>query len=325
MGTLVSCRPSASTSGPVRTKPFSSRATASPATRRVKAPSAPRSRIVAPMPKPVLLAQLSDLHVCDEWEGVEPVAQVERVVEAVRSLPNPLDAVVVTGDLTDDGSEESYRRVRLLLDRFDAPVHVLPGNHDDRRNLRDAFDLPGVGDEPINYSAAVGELRLVAFDSIVPGQDPGAYSPAQLGWLDAELRRHAGAPTVLALHHPPLPTGMPEWDAINLEPRERDALAEVVSRHSQLRAIVGGHLHRTAAGALAGCPVLSAPSACLQALPDFEDDDVDFVDPPGFASTSISTATSPRRRNCWDHRRWGREQRRRRKERHAQSLHSQKA
>jgi 3',5'-cyclic-AMP phosphodiesterase len=235
------------------------------------------------MPKPVLLAQLSDLHVCDEWEGVDPVARVERVVEAIRSLPNPVDAVVVTGDLTDDGSEENYRRVRRLLERFDAPIHVLPGNHDDRRNLREAFGLPGTGEEPINYSVGVGELCLVVLDSIVPGQDAGEYSQERLGWLDQELGRHSDSPILLALHHPPLPTGLPEWDAINVTPTDREAMAEVVARHPQLLAIVGGHLHRTAAGALAGCAAFSAPSASLQARPDFEANDVDFVDPPGFA------------------------------------------
>jgi Icc protein len=235
------------------------------------------------MPKPVLLAQLSDLHVCDEWEGVDPVTRVERVVEAVRSLPNPVDAVVVTGDLTDDGSEENYRRVRELLERFDVPVHVLPGNHDDRRNLRQAFDLSGAEAEPVNYSVAVGALRLVVFDSIVPGQDPGEYGQDQLGWLDQELGRHSDSPTLLALHHPPLVTGSPGWDAINLTPADREAMAEVIARHPQLLAIAGGHLHRTTTATLAGCAVFSAPSASLQARPDFEANDVDFIDPPGFA------------------------------------------
>jgi 3',5'-cyclic AMP phosphodiesterase CpdA len=235
------------------------------------------------MSKPVLLAQLSDLHICDEWEGVDPVSRFERVVDAVCSLPNPVDAVLVSGDLTDDGSEESYRTARGLLGRFDVPIHVLPGNHDDRRRLREAFDLPGSGEEPINYSVPVGPLRIVVFDSVVPGQDPGAYGPEQLAWLDAELGRAGESPTLLALHHPPLSTGLPSWDAINLAAGEREAMAEVVTRHPQLRVITGGHLHRTAAGALAGCPVFSAPSAALQARPDFEHDDVEFVDPPGFA------------------------------------------
>jgi 3',5'-cyclic-AMP phosphodiesterase len=232
--------------------------------------------------KPLLLAQLSDLHICDEWEGIDPAAQVERVVEAIRALPNPVDAVLVTGDLTDDGSAENYRRARELLERLEAPLYVLPGNHDDRRRLREAFALPGVGDEPVNYSARVGDLRLIAFDSIVPGRDPGAYSSERLQWLDEELRRESETPAILALHHPPLPTGLPEWDAINLPPGERDALSEVVGRHPRLLAIVGGHLHRTAAGTLAGCAVLSAPSACLQVRPDFEVDDITWTDPPGF-------------------------------------------
>jgi 3',5'-cyclic-AMP phosphodiesterase len=248
-----------------------------------KVPPAVLSHIVASMTGRVLLAQLSDLHICDEWEGVDPAPRLERVVEAIRSLPDPVDAVLVSGDLTDDASEESYHLARGLLGRFGVPVHVLPGNHDDRAGLRAAFDLPGAAAEPVNYSVAVGALRLVVFDSIVPGQDPGAYSPEQLAWLDEELGRAGKTPTLLALHHPPLLTGLPDWDAINLPPAEREALAEVVARHPQLRAITGGHLHRTAASVLAGCPVFSAPSACLQARPDFAGSDVEFVDPPGFA------------------------------------------
>jgi Icc protein len=239
--------------------------------------------------KPVLLAQLSDLHLGARWEGVNPQPRLEAVIEAVRALPNPVDAVVVTGDLSDSGSEADYLLARQLLERLEAPVHVLPGNHDLRGPLRRAFELPGEGDDPVDYCAEVGELRLVAFDSIVPGQDLGAFAPEQLSWLDQELDQAPERPTLLAMHHPPLTTGLPEWDAINLAASERAALAEVVAPHPQLRAIVGGHLHRIGASALAGCPVLSAPSTYLQMLPDympadFEDDDAAvWTDPPGFA------------------------------------------
>lgn len=233
--------------------------------------------------KPVLLAQLSDLHICAEWEGVDPVVQVERVVAAIGSLPNKPDAVLVSGDLTDDGSEEHYRIARELLERLDAPLFVLPGNHDDRGNLRQAFDLPGEGDEPVNYTAEVGALRLVCFDSNVPGQDAGSYDRERLAWLDEALAEQPEAPTLLALHHPPLPTGITEWDEINLTAADRKAMADLVVRHPQLRLITGGHLHRTVAGAIGGCAVLSVPSACLQVLPNFDRDEVEFVGPPGFA------------------------------------------
>jgi 3',5'-cyclic-AMP phosphodiesterase len=235
------------------------------------------------MPKPILLAQLSDLHIGANENGVDPVPHLQAVVEAVRSLPNQPDAVLVSGDLTDDGADAGYRVARGLLERLDAPLHVLPGNHDDRGRLRAAFGLPGEGNEPIRYSADVGELRLVVFDSNVPGQDPGRYDAEQLRWLDEELREQPRRPTLLALHHPPLATGIEEWDGINLEPGQREQLAAVVARHPQLRVIVGGHLHRVAASALAGVPVLAVPSTYLQARPDFETEGVELVPHPGFA------------------------------------------
>jgi 3',5'-cyclic AMP phosphodiesterase CpdA len=236
------------------------------------------------MPKPTLLVQITDLHIGGNENGLDPIPRFDAVIDAVRSLPNRPDAVLVSGDLTDDGAAEGYRVAREMLTGLDAPLHVIPGNHDDRRQLREAFGLPGSGDEPVNYSAQVGDLRLVAFDSNVPGQDPGDFPPEQLRWLDQELAAEPEAPTLLALHHPPLATGIPEWDAINLLAPQREALAEVVARHPQLRVIVGGHLHRVAASVLAGCPVLSAPSTYWQVRPDFEEgDEIHLVDIPGFA------------------------------------------
>lgn len=236
------------------------------------------------MSKPTLLVQLSDLHIGGSENEMDPLPRLETVIAAVRSLPNRPDAVLVSGDLTDDGAPAGYEIARKILALLNVPVHVIPGNHDDRARLREVFALPGAGDEPVNYSVDVGELRLVAFDSIVPGQDPGDFPPEQLRWLDRELAAEPEAPTLLALHHPPLATGIPEWDQINLLAPQREALAEVVSRHPQLRAIVGGHLHRVAVSALAGRPVLSAPSTYWQVRPDFEEgDEIQVVDTPGFA------------------------------------------
>jgi 3',5'-cyclic-AMP phosphodiesterase len=235
------------------------------------------------MSEPSLLVQLSDLHVGGNEGGKDPVPRLEAVIDAVRSLPNRPDAVLVSGDLTDDGAAENYRVACELLNRLDLPLHVLPGNHDDRGRIREAFELPGAGEEPVSYSVEVGALRLVLLDSNVPGQDPGRYDAERMAWLDEELSSEPERPTILAVHHTPLATGIPEWDAINLEASDRKALGEVVARHPQLRTIVGGHLHRVAASALAGCPVLSAPSTYLQVRPNFHRDEVVWIDSQGFA------------------------------------------
>jgi 3',5'-cyclic AMP phosphodiesterase CpdA len=231
-----------------------------------------------------LLAQLSDLHVGSDWNGVDPVPRLERVIEAVVGLPNPVGAVLVTGDLAGNGRAEEYAVVRKLLSRFDVPVHAVPGNHDDRALLRAALNLPGDPAAPIDFALDAGPLRIVGLDSTVPGQDPGEVAPEQLAWLDASLAEHPGRPTLLAMHHPPLATAIPDWDRVNISAAQRRGIASVLERHPQVRAILGGHLHRTAVAALAGRPVLSGPSTYLQARPDFISEAVEMDgEPPAFA------------------------------------------
>jgi 3',5'-cyclic AMP phosphodiesterase CpdA len=236
------------------------------------------------MEKPVLIAQLSDLHIGSDWEAVDPVPCLERVIAAVRGLPNPVDGVVVTGDVAGNGRDEEYEIARELLAGLDVPVHVLPGNHDDRAGLRRAFGLPGEAGDPIDYATEVRGVRILILDSTVPGEDPGDLEPGQLQWLERQLAAHPETPAILAMHHSPLPTGIDEWDEVNLVAEQRQALEKVIGRHDQLKAIVAGHLHRVTASVLGGTAVLSGPSTYLQSLPDFVTEDVVWnSEPPAFA------------------------------------------
>lgn len=229
------------------------------------------------MARPFILLQLSDPHVGAAWGGDDPIARLRAAVAAVRGLPDPPDAVLLSGDLTDNAELGEYETVREELAPLRAPVFPLPGNHDARAPLREAFGLAGVGEERVDYVAELGPLRLVVLDSTVPGQVEGTLDAASLAWLDAELAAAPELPTVLAMHHPPLATGVPAWDGINLTAVERDALGEVIGRQSQVLATVGGHLHSPAVATLGGRPVLAAPSTYLPTAPRFGVDEV-----PGF-------------------------------------------
>lgn len=236
------------------------------------------------MTPPFLLLQLSDLHLGADPSAVDPAGSLRAAVEAVLGLPDRPDALLVTGDLSDDGSERSYEQVAELLEPLRLPVHVLPGNHDDRAALRRAFGLAGAGAEPINYSAELGPLRLVALDSTRPGEDRGELSEETLGWLDAELALQPARPTVLAMHHPPLVTALPPFDGICLSAGERAGLAAVLERHRQVRRVLCGHVHRTIVAELGGRAVLAIPSTHRQALLDFDADGFALnEDPAGFA------------------------------------------
>src|SRR5262245_57000969 len=204
------------------------------------------------MPAPFQLVQLSDSHIGAAWGIGDPVAGLTAVVDAVCSLPDPVDAVLVTGDLTDDAAAAEYRVVEELTARIGAPVHVLPGNHDDRDVLRTAFGLPGEPGAPVQYAVDLGPLRLVAVDSTRPGEARGRLDGARLDWLDAELATAPDRVTVVAMHHPPLVTGSAAWDEIGLPAADRLALGAVLARHPHVRRVVAGHVHRTIAASLGG-------------------------------------------------------------------------
>jgi 3',5'-cyclic AMP phosphodiesterase CpdA len=241
------------------------------------------------MSRPFLIAQLSDPHLGAEWtETDDPVAGLAAAVEAVRSMRPRPDAVLFSGDLADSGADAEYEQLRELLGPLQAPMYLLPGNHDDRRALRRHFPVPGTDADPVQYSADLGPLRLVVLDTTRPGEDPGVLDAEQLGWLDAELATAPEQPTLLAMHHPPLVTGVPAWDAIGLPSGDRRALGEVVERHPQVRRLVAGHVHRTISGELAGRPVLSVPSTYVQARLNFGSQEIELAaDPAGFAVHAV--------------------------------------
>jgi 3',5'-cyclic-AMP phosphodiesterase len=233
---------------------------------------------------PFLLLQISDPHIGANWNDADPDECLLRAVEAILSLPDRPDALLVSGDLTDNGLAEEYQRVRELLAPLDLPPYVLPGNHDLRGPLRAAFGLPGKGEEPVSYAIDLGPLRLVCLDSTIPGAEGGSLDGGRIEWLDATLAEDAGTPTVVALHHPPLRTELPTFERIGLAPESREALAGVVARHPQVMRIVAGHVHRSIVAELGGRAVLTVPSTYLQAALDFTSPKLTMcADPPGFA------------------------------------------
>ena len=240
------------------------------------------------MAKPFLLVQLSDPHIGATWADADPVAGLTAAVEAVRQLPDAPDAVLISGDLADHAADDEYATVRELLARIGAPVYALPGNHDDRDTLRRHFEIPGTPGTPVQYAVQLGPLRLVVLDSQRPGEGSGELDSGRLAWLEAELSAEPDQMTIVALHHPPVTTGIELWDRMGLPAADRRALADVLRRHRHVRRIVAGHVHRTLAGDLAGTAVLAIPSTYVQARLSFDAQAIELVaEPRGFAVHAV--------------------------------------
>ena len=204
----------------------------------------------------VLLAQISDLHFLPKgmlaFGRVDTARCLEQALEHLNALEPAADAVLITGDLTNDGDAPVWAELMALLGRLRAPVFPIPGNHDDRELMRAAFaqrDLfPAEG--PLRFAVDLGALRLIGLDSLIPGEPAGRLGTDQLAWLDRQLGGAPERPALVALHHPPFPTGIDHMDAMMLE--DGDALAEVVGRHPQVARVLCGHVHRSVQCRFAG-------------------------------------------------------------------------
>ena len=207
-----------------------------------------------------------------------------RAVAALNALAPRPDIVVVTGDLVDHGEPAEYDRLRGLLAPLAMPYFVIPGNHDAREPLREAFRgdgyLPPEG--YLQYTIEDYPLRLVALDTLIPGEPGGRLCAERLGWLDRALAAQPARPTVILMHHPPFATRITYMDGFGLD--NAAGLAEIVLRHNQVERILCGHLHRAIDRRFAGTVAGTAPSTAhqirLNLVPDAR---LSFVfEPPGY-------------------------------------------
>ena len=214
-----------------------------------------------------VILHLSDTHLLagDRLLGgrYDTAAHLRRTLKAAEATGVRPDAVVFTGDLTDLGEPEAYRALRDAVEpwaeRLGAPVVWVAGNHDERPALRAGLLDAEPTEEPVTGVWDLDGLRLIALDSTVPGWHHGDLDAAQLEWLRAELADPAPLGTILALHHPPLPTHIPFFDILEL--RDQPALAAAIAG-SDVRAILAGHLHYSTSGTFAGVPVSVSAASC---------------------------------------------------------------
>lgn len=195
------------------------------------------------------VAQITDLHIRRRGHVLHHMPHVvqplRRALATIAALRHPPECVVATGDLTEGGSPEEYWRLREILAGSRIPVYLIPGNHDRRDALRAVFHdhvyLHAV-DDAVLFTIEYPSLRIVALDTSQGKRHGGYLDPSRLRWLEESLRQRRDVPTILAMHHPPFPTGVRKFD---VQPFEgRDALAAIVSAHPQIRRVICGHVHQ---------------------------------------------------------------------------------
>jgi Icc protein len=214
--------------------------------------------------------QLSDTHLFADpaarlWD-VAPDPHLDAVVETLAAAAPEPEFVIVTGDCSADGSPESYGRLREKVARLSPTAYYLPGNHDDAPYMaRYLADRTLARFEKFTQAFDACGWRFVLLDSSVLGEDGGSIGNDQREWLRSRLARDPKMPTVVAMHHNPLPVGSRWLDTMTIS--DAPALLAVLDTAPQVRLVMFGHVHQEFEARRGGTIYTSVPSTFFQFKP----------------------------------------------------------
>lgn len=215
-----------------------------------------------------VIAHISDTHFLGGGRPLYGSVQTDaHLLQALAQIENSgirPEAIVFTGDLADLGEPDAYTRLRGLVEpvaqRLGSTIVWVMGNHDERLQYSKLLFDEMETEEPQDRVYDVNGLRIVSFDTTVPGYHHGEVTDAQLEWLGDVLSTPAPHGTLLAMHHPPIPTPLLEAMGM-LELHDQGRLARVI-RGTDVRGILAGHLHYSTHSTFAGVPVSVAAATC---------------------------------------------------------------
>ena len=233
------------------------------------------------------MLQITDTHLFGSVDrlqrGINTQASLASVLAHARNDSRwPPDAVVVTGDIVHDESRAGYRRFRQTLETLGSPAYCIPGNHDDPELMAECLASPRVqfcGD------VRLGTWRVILLNTHLPGEVGGELGANELARLEGTLTRLSSEHTLICMHHHPVPMGSAWMDQVGL--RDAAQFLQIVQRHSQVRAVLWGHVHQASDRQLDGVRLLSTPSTCSQFLPASDEFAVD-TRPPGMRWLALS-------------------------------------
>ena len=229
------------------------------------------------------IVQITDTHLStnpsEELLGCRTQDSLKRVLRRIQDSYMDCDRMIVTGDLVHEEGPDAYHMVREILTPWEDMLRVIPGNHDMRDGMREAFgDRINGCPSAVTFVDEVGAWQLIGLDTLLDGAVEGDLTGPQWEWLESRLES-SNQPTVLFMHHPPVLVGS-EWvDKLGL--LSFIPFANLVERFEQVKLVVCGHVHQDYQTELFQATVVTTPSTSVQFKVNSEEfATVDL--PPGF-------------------------------------------
>ncbi|MGQ4809935.1 3',5'-cyclic adenosine monophosphate phosphodiesterase CpdA [Candidatus Entotheonellaceae bacterium PAL068K] len=231
--------------------------------------------------------------------GVHPSTQLDtaaslrQVITVLKDLePRPAFAVVggdlVSPDLlmrdtvlTPEAYVPSYRLFQDILRPLPYPIHMLLGNHDNREAFHQVMQAQVVTSEALHYYSFDHQgWHFVALDSLLPGKPGGHLDAGQLAWLRDDLETHRQQPTLVFVHHHPLPVDLAWMDMTVVD--NGDELVRVLQPYPNVRWMICGHVHMEHTVQRDGLTMLTTSSTCFQLNQLAQTRQKPFPGPPAF-------------------------------------------
>ncbi len=227
----------------------------------------------------ITVAQITDTHLfahdSTEWKGVNPDRTLNQVIAKVQQLDPLPDVILLTGDLSQDETPESYQRLQTKLQPLNIPTYWLPGNHDRPELMSQILpNKPFLGDKTFK----MGHWRFILLNSAVKGQPEGFLTTDTISFLASELSQD-NSPTLVAVHHHPLAINSLVMDSMMLA--NGAELINLLGSFPQVKMVIFGHIHSVFDTYLEGVRYLGCPSTCLQLNHQSTEITLDDL-PPGF-------------------------------------------
>ncbi|NAW69028.1 3',5'-cyclic-AMP phosphodiesterase [Vibrio sp. V27_P1S3P104] len=227
----------------------------------------------------IKLVQITDTHLFAPDDGcllsVNTADSFRAIVQAIIEQQIPFDAILATGDISQDHSAESYQRFAAGIRDLQKLCFWLPGNHDYKPNMGSV--MPSAQIQALEHVLLGKHWQMVLLDSQVVGVPHGRLSDYQLGLLDEKLTQYPDRFTLVLLHHHPLLVGSAWLDQHTL--KDSDAFWHVVGQHRNVRAVLCGHVHQAMDCEYQGVKVMATPSTCVQFKPNSDDFALDLCSP----------------------------------------------
>lgn len=217
----------------------------------------------------VRLVQITDSHIFSEPEGcllgLNTRKSLDAVCKRVKLEEWRADALLATGDLSQDASASSYQHLAAALSGLDIATFWVAGNHDDPSVIAQNFVNKNIS--PTKH-ILIGHWQIILLDSSVRGKVYGELLDSELKFLEEKLSQHSDKHTLVALHHHPFDVGSNWIDELGL--KDNQAFHNIVKQYKNVKGVLWGHIHQEFDQTIDDIRWLASPSSCVQFAPKSE-------------------------------------------------------